>query len=334
MTILLSSATANDGLVCHAGYLAAAALTQQALTAAPESLQPFTGKSGDMLTRAYEHIASACTCKSACVCSSLQKLSLAEAMQGNTLSGLQHAISEKLADRRHVLLSRKYEDMAAVADTRVVAEQNLARLNSLQHSVSTAWLNIMHTKDTWEIDDGTVKTALRFQLGVSAGPPDQAYFRCVCGYRGSDCHHAMTCDKMSGHRTWRHNHVQASVRHGGTAAGCDTAWEPKECTLMHKQFGDKGYGKRGDVLISMGDDLLMVDISCVHPAGATMRGKASKRIGAAATAREQAKRRDHARDGTPGYTFVPFSVETYGRLGPEADKLLRDLATEAASTGV
>ena len=31
---------------------------------------------------------------------------------------------------------------------------------------------------------------------------------------------------------------------------------------------------------------------------------------------------------------MPFSVETYGRLGPEAEKLLRDLATEAASTGV
>jgi hypothetical protein len=62
-------------------------------------------------------------------------------------------------------------------------------------------------------------------------------------------------------------------------------------------------------------------------------GKASKQA-AAATARDKAKRRDHAKAGAPGYTFVPFSIETYGRLGVEADKLLKDLAKEAASTGV
>ena len=30
---------------------------------------------------------------------------------------------------------------------------------------------------------------------------------------------------------------------------------------------------------------------------------------------------------------MPFSIEPYGRLGVEADKLLKDLATWAASTG-
>jgi len=105
-------------------------------------------------------------------------------------------------------------------------------------------------------------------------------------------------------------------------------------TAKDKAIGDDGYGKRGDILISMLDDLLMVDISCVHPGGVTKRGIASKQAGAAAAARDKRKRKDHANDGTPGYTFVPFSVETYGRLGVEADKLLKDLATEAASTGV
>jgi hypothetical protein len=74
--------------------------------------------------------------------------------------------------------------------------------------------------------------------------------------------------------------------------------------MKQKICGEKGYGKRGDGLISMLDDLLMVDISCVHTAGATMRAKASKQPGAAALAREQAKRRDHAKDGTPGYTWL------------------------------
>jgi hypothetical protein len=68
--------------------------------------------------------------------------------------------------------------------------------------------------------------------------------------------------------------------------------------------------------------------------GATMRAMAGKHAAAAATARDKAKRRDHAKDGTPDYTFVPFSIESYGRLGVEANKLLKDLSNEAASTGV
>jgi hypothetical protein len=34
------------------------------------------------------------------------------------------------------------------------------------------------------------------------------------------------------------------------------------------------------------------------------------------------------------HAFVPFSIESYGQLGPEAEKLLRDLVTEAAPTVV
>ena len=330
----LQCLTAYDGLACKAGYLAAAALTQQALSEGPDSLQPFTGESGGMLEQVWEEVNNACTCKGACACDQQEASSLADAFDAGILPGLQHSVSERLSNKRHASLLSKYEDMAQCADTKEAAQDQLARLISVQHAAATAWLNIVPTKDSWEIDDSTVKSALRFMLGVSPGPPDQTYFRCVCAYRGSDCNHAMTCDKMSGHRTWRHNHVQTSVRHGATTAGCDTSWEPKEGHMKQKEIGDDGYGKRRDILISMLDNLLMVDTSCVHPGGVTKRGIASKRAGAAAESRDKRKRKDHAKDGTPGYTFVPFSIETYGRLGVEADKLLKDLATEAASTGV
>lgn len=45
-------------------------------------------------------------------------------------------------------------------------------------------------------------------------------------------------------------------------------------------------------------------------------------------------RKDHAEDGTPGYTFVPFRDKSYRCLGTEGDKLLKDPATETARTGV
>jgi hypothetical protein len=86
-------------------------------------------------------------------------------------------------------------------------------------------------------------------------------------------------------------------------------------------FGDKGYGKQGDILISMQDDLLMVEVSRVHPAGESMRGKASKHAAAAATARNKAKRRDHAKDGTPAYHSASKS------MGDSAGKLTSYLKT-------
>jgi hypothetical protein len=54
----------------------------------------------------------------------------------------------------------------------------------------------------------------------------------------------------------------------------------------------------------------------------------------AASARDKNTRQGHTKDGTPGYTLVPFSIDAYGRLGVEADKLLKDSATEAASARV
>ena len=127
--------------------------------------------------------------------------------------------------------------------------------------------------------------------------------------------------------------MQKTVRYGCTAAGFDTSLEPKEKHLKGLKAGDDGYGKRGDILVSKLADVLNKDVSITHPASDTMRGPASKQIGAAAAARDEAKRNDHAKHGTPGYSFVPFSVESYGCLGKEADKLLKDLADGAASTG-
>ena len=36
--------------------------------------------------------------------------------------------------------------------------------HSLQSGVGTAWMDVLPTKETWELDDSTVKSALRFQI--------------------------------------------------------------------------------------------------------------------------------------------------------------------------
>jgi hypothetical protein len=94
-------------------------------------------------------------------------------------------------------------------------------------------------------------------------------------------------------------------------------------------YGDDGYGKRGDVLVSSLDDLLNVDITVTHPASYSMRSRASKEPGAAARVAEENKRRVHGAN-TSGHTFVPFAIESYGRLGRAAVQLLNDWADAVA----
>jgi hypothetical protein len=55
--------------------------------------------------------------------------------------------------------------------------------------------------------------------------------------------------------------------------------------------------------------------------------------GATASHRDQRKRTAYARVEPHGYGFVPFSVETYGRLGQPAMTLLHLLGGEAAGPG-
>jgi hypothetical protein len=99
------------------------------------------------------------------------------------LQTLQRRTSGVARDKRHESLLGKYRDMLPGDSSRVHAQERLARLNSLQHGRGTCWLEVKPTKDHWELDDATVKSTLRFMLGVNPGPPHQACFKCACGYR-------------------------------------------------------------------------------------------------------------------------------------------------------
>ena len=50
--------------------------------------------------------------------------------------------------------------MLAVDISREHAEDYLSRLHSLQSGVGTAWMDVLPTKETWELDDATVKLSL------------------------------------------------------------------------------------------------------------------------------------------------------------------------------
>jgi hypothetical protein len=65
----------------------------------------------------------------------------------------------------------------------------------------------------------------------------------------------------------------------------------------------------------------------------SMRSRASRELSAAATVAEAKKRSTHG-VGAVGHTFVPFALESYGRLGSDALKLLKDWADAASGGGL
>ena len=146
----------------------------------------------------------------------------------------------------------------------------------------------------------------------------------------------MVCPKLAHKRTSRHNLLQRTWCRVANRAGLATSIEPLDRHLAAEaaQPGSQGYGNRGDILFVDLLDLQVGDVSVVHPAGATelQARKSHKVAGASAAARDAEKRAKHTAHAG-GYTFVPLSVESYGRMGEPAMAFLRLLADKAAAAG-
>jgi hypothetical protein len=69
-----------------------------------------------------------------------------------------------------------------------------------------------------------------------------------------------------------------------------------------------------------------------HPSGVANRAAAAT-DGAAAARRDREKRRTYGQQEPNGYPFIPFSIETYSRLGKPAISFLGQLGLEAKEAG-
>jgi hypothetical protein len=78
--------------------------------------------------------------------------------------------------------------------------------------------------------------------------------------------------------------------------------------------------------------LVVVDVSVIHPAAAFFAVGAARTPGFAAAARDASKQRAY-RQVSFALPFVPMSVESFGRVGAPALTLLGDLADQAVQAG-
>ncbi len=183
----------------------------------------------------------------------------------------------------------------------------------------------------------------------------------------------MLCKNVAKQTTMRHDTVAYAVRRVICRASCPSSLEPsyrrlaareQQGVMQPQQQADQaepaaaGQGQaaqaapappaqpqqpqrrdaglhRGDVMaILPGGEIAVADVVVTHPAQQDYLGRACRRDGFAAGEAERAKVREFRKFGDAGqYEFVPFALESYGRLGASAQSFLKRLGDIAAGQG-
>jgi hypothetical protein len=90
-----------------------------------------------------------------------------------------------------------------------------------------------------------------------------------------------------------------------------------------------GHPGKGGFLAVLPDIVLVADVSIVHPGAATsMRAATQTHVAAAALPHAEQR----AKYGVGAGCFAPLSTERYGRMGSQAIKFIRSLATAGVSS--
>jgi hypothetical protein len=203
---------------------------------------------------------------------------------------------------------------------------------SLQCRHAGAYLDTVPVNPYLRLSDGDFINGCHFRLGATGTNPHVPATTCFCGrhIQGSDIDHAMSCNRLSGSRSRRHDHWKEALTRISARAGCNARTEPSYTSVGVAAVGRQGARADIEVTLPPPHGPTLLDISMIHPRCATYVAAASQTRGAAAALRDRDKYRAHAGHLHPGHTFVPASVETYGHLGKPIMRYLRTLSDVAS----
>ena len=146
----------------------------------------------------------------------------------------------------------------------------------------------------------------------------------------------MTCSQVSKSTSMRHDSIRDILRRVHAYAGLCTSSEPpyRQLRGARGSQGKEGLHRADLLSILPGGRHVMADVTVIHPLGVKVLPGAARTEASAAVAAEQRKQTEwEAFVDKPQYEFVPFAIESYGRLGPKAVKHIRELGEIAASSG-
>ena len=310
-----------------AAYLASAALAQRALKTAHEQLQPFKHQSGTALRAVWDGL-----------CARHDDLldpgaELSEEVVCSQLPSLQKKLARNLSDAAL---------QAALADA--PRDQCATRRSAACHAAS-GWLTAKPVHPQHRMRDGAFRASVKRRLGMSAMPTGCLHARCACNKPATELGpaHPLNCNRVRGLVVQRHDQVAAAIKRAMTRAGLSAVLEPHLSAFggrpaaeqlrrrREARDADESDEARGDVLCvdEMGETLV-VDVVVVNVLSSNYVAAAAAEDGAAAARKDAEKTAKYAARGDAGYKFVPFSVESLGRLGKPALALLTKLGRLAA----
>ena len=166
--------------------------------------------------------------------------------------------------------------------------------------------------------NNTCRHAHWLRLGLPLYDAQQVR-RCVCGTLLHDTTHLLSCRAIQGGASIRrHNDVVEILAKYIRRAGGTADVEPPSF--------DKDSNKRVDIDVFLGSLHLHIDVLITHPTAKTNHRHGMRELGAAIHGENLKIRKHKATADMVGATFVPYVVETFGGVAPQAHSLNRKIA--------
>jgi hypothetical protein len=215
-----------------------------------------------------------------------------------------------------------------------------ALLTSLTAPHSSSWINVLPTQPTYTIPNESIRLATRHRLGLL--PFDSLeHEKCACRFSTrfiDDPDHFQSCEKFRRtYHTMRHNNIVQVVQDLAISVGFMAIREPnghiRPDEIANLPSSSDGYNIHGDLLLLKHDMKLYIDVVICRPTAAH-HFKSHPRVfdtplysTIIATKLKHKKYDEIAK--VNDYRLFAFSMETYGGLGLESEKLLHLLASHS-----
>ena len=267
--------------------------------------------------RSVEHVAHACH--------QLQSLGVSDEKlpQWTSLALLPVRQAQKFFARQ--VLAVKFKQLLASLDV-----PGRARLLSCGGVGAGAFLLCTPSEvDGTEVLDGAFCHAVRWRLGLPVCLPDCRCCRFYAKTAGRRCGQLLdelgdhlVCCSVGGHKTFLHSRLVSVVRGLLRDSG---AWVPDR-EVMVLPWGQKpGEAARLEIEYVVAGVRRHVDVVVKHPRAKRVVSEAASCAGAAAAEGEADKLRRYPAVPEAGlHEVVPFAVESFGRLGSSALRLVKD----------
>ena len=315
---------ASSQLSADAAFLSGAATAQLVMADAPRCFRPFDHVGVASLRgqwqRVFDDMAADCKWPPG-------SRAMSAATIRTVLPSVQRDAARCIADRGAKALLASC-DLASSDGKRAAA-----RIRSAGSAPGSAWLTATPGPTT-RLGDTAFVVCGRHRLGL--GPPTNVALRpCPCGAgSAASPDHAMVCRSVAKMTQMRHDLVASGVRRVVCRASCASSMEP---TYRHLRRRGGGISqRRGDILVVLpSGKISVVDVVVTHPSQQAHVSQACTRVGHAAARAEAVKVGEFRALGEDAaqYDFVPFAVESYGRLGASASSFLKELAEVASARG-